>query len=142
MPRKARKPNYRCRKNDGIDPIDTHVGQRIRERRILVGLSQTRLGEIVGPTFRQIQKYERGANRVSASMLMKMSRALNVPVAFFFQGLDQPPAPKQDDVSTTANLELAKNIGLLPVDLQHGVRSLVRKLADEFGREYAKRKAA
>ena len=66
---------------DGPDPIDVHVGGRIRLRRTLMGLSQTGLGEVIGLTFQQVQKYERGANRVSASMLYRIAEALDVPVA-------------------------------------------------------------
>jgi transcriptional regulator with XRE-family HTH domain len=65
-------------------PIDVHVGSRIRLRRTLLGLSQERLGEALGLTFQQVQKYESGVNRVSASRLFDLSRVLNVPIGFFF----------------------------------------------------------
>lgn len=65
-------------------PIDVHVGARVRLRRTLLGMSQERLGEAIGLTFQQIQKYERGANRIGASRLYDLSRVLDVPVAFFF----------------------------------------------------------
>ncbi len=68
------------------DPIDTHVGQRLRLRRTMSGMSQERLGEAIGVSFQMVQKYERGDCRVGASRLMKISSALNVPVAFFFEG--------------------------------------------------------
>ena len=71
------------------NPIDIHVGSRVRLRRTLLGLSQEKLGEAVGLTFQQIQKYERGANRISASRLYALSCVLDVPVAFFFE--DVPP---------------------------------------------------
>ena len=67
------------------NPTDIHVGSRLRLRRTLLGLSQGKLGEAVGLTFQQIQKYERGANRVGASRLYALSRVLDVPVAFFFE---------------------------------------------------------
>jgi len=67
--------------------IDAHVGARIRLRRMLIGLSQERLGESLGVTFQQIQKYERGANRISASKLYEVSRVLGVPVSHFMEGL-------------------------------------------------------
>jgi len=73
-------------------PIDVHVGQRIRLRRTLMGLSQEKLGEALGLTFQQVQKYERGANRVSASRLLELSRVMNVPVSFFFDGAPGEPA--------------------------------------------------
>ena len=66
------------------NPIDVHVGGRVRLRRILVGMSQERLGEEIGLTFQQIQKYEKGSNRISASRLYQISRILNVPVQYFF----------------------------------------------------------
>ena len=67
------------------NPVDIHVGSRVRLRRTLLGLSQEKLGEAIGLTFQQIQKYERGANRVGASRLYALSRVLDVPVAFFFE---------------------------------------------------------
>ncbi len=71
-------------------PIDVHVGSRIRLRRTLMGMSQERLGEALGLTFQQVQKYERGVNRVGASRLYDLSRVLDVPISFFFD--DMPDA--------------------------------------------------
>ncbi len=71
-------------------PIDVHVGSRIRLRRTLTGMSQERLGEALGLTFQQVQKYERGVNRVGASRLFDLSRVLDVPISFFFD--DMPEA--------------------------------------------------
>lgn len=68
-------------------PIDVHVGSRIRLRRTLLGMSQERLGEALGLTFQQVQKYERGANRVGASRLFDLSRVLDVPISFFFDDM-------------------------------------------------------
>ncbi|MDR3474400.1 MAG: helix-turn-helix transcriptional regulator [Devosia sp.] len=68
-------------------PIDVHVGSRIRLRRTLLGMSQERLGEALGLTFQQVQKYERGVNRVGASRLFDLSRVLDVPISFFFDDL-------------------------------------------------------
>ncbi|MDQ2804419.1 MAG: helix-turn-helix domain-containing protein [Pseudomonadota bacterium] len=68
-------------------PIDVHVGSRIRLRRTLLGLSQERLGDQLGLTFQQIQKYERGVNRVGASRLFDLSRVLDVPISFFFDDM-------------------------------------------------------
>lgn len=72
-----RDPNY----------IDVHVGSRIRMRRQLINMSQERLGELLGITFQQVQKYEKGANRISASRLFYSAKTLGVPVQFFFEGL-------------------------------------------------------
>lgn len=68
-------------------PVDVHVGKRVRHRRWMVGMTQQQLGEIVGIKFQQIQKYETGMNRVSASRLWDIAAALEVPVSFFFEGL-------------------------------------------------------
>ena len=72
---------------DGPHPIDVYVGSRVRRRRTLLGLNQTQLGEKLGISFQQVQKYENGANRISASRLYQMTRILEVPVSFFFDGL-------------------------------------------------------
>ncbi|MDA8230822.1 MAG: helix-turn-helix domain-containing protein [Magnetospirillum sp.] len=69
------------------NPIDIHVGGRVRLRRTLLGMSQERLGEALGLTFQQVQKYERGANRIGASRLYDLSRVLDVPVSFFFDDM-------------------------------------------------------
>ncbi|ABS13475.1 MULTISPECIES: helix-turn-helix domain-containing protein [Brucella/Ochrobactrum group] len=75
------------------NPIDVHVGSRIRLRRNMLGLSQEKLGESLGITFQQIQKYEKGTNRVGASRLQAISAILNVPVSFFFE--DAPGSSNQ-----------------------------------------------
>lgn len=74
-------------KDSRPSPIDIHVGSRIRLRRTLLGLSQERLGDALGLTFQQIQKYERGVNRVGASRLFDLSRVLDVPISFFFDDM-------------------------------------------------------
>ncbi len=71
-------------------PVDVHVGSRVRLRRTMLGMSQEKLGEAVGLTFQQIQKYERGANRIGSSRICQFSRILDVPVSFFFE--DMPAA--------------------------------------------------
>jgi transcriptional regulator with XRE-family HTH domain len=74
-------------KDSRPSPIDIHVGTRIRLRRTLLGMSQERLGDALGLTFQQIQKYERGVNRVGASRLFDLSRVLDVPISFFFDDM-------------------------------------------------------
>ena len=71
------------------NPIDVHVGARVRLRRTLLGMSQEKLGEAIGLTFQQVQKYERGANRIGASRLYDLSRVLDVPVSFFFDDMTE-----------------------------------------------------
>ena len=79
--------------------VDTHVGQRIRDKRNERGMSQTEVANALGVTFQQVQKYERGTNRVGASRLFDLSGILSVPVQYFFEGLNNQPTPieKEDD---------------------------------------------
>ena len=107
------------------DPVDVHVGSRVRLRRTLLGLSQERLGEAVGLTFQQIQKYERGANRIGASRMYDLAHVLDVPVSFFFDdmpdevkqrdavpvsvaGLDEPSAVEPNPLNRRETLELVR----------------------------------
>ena len=83
-----RKKGSRGRTASGKpNPVDVHVGSRVRLRRTLLGMSQEKLGEALGLTFQQVQKYERGANRVGSSRLYDLSRVLEVPIAFFFDDM-------------------------------------------------------
>lgn len=103
------------------DPIDIHVGSRVRLRRTLLGMSQEKLGDALGLTFQQIQKYERGANRIGSSRLFKLSQILDVPVSFFFddmpevveranRGLAEAPSEpfEADQLSKRETLELVR----------------------------------
>jgi transcriptional regulator with XRE-family HTH domain len=87
-PRRPGRP-----KTDAPNPIDIRVGARLRLRRNMLGLSQEKLGDAIGLTFQQVQKYERGANRIGASRLHELSQILNVPIAFFFDDTDPVRAP-------------------------------------------------
>lgn len=97
-------------------PVDVHVGARVRLRRTLIGLSQEQVGKGVGLTFQQLQKYERGANRISASRLFDLSRILDVPISFFFDGLDEtgtgpspiPESGEPDPMRKRETLELVR----------------------------------
>src|SRR5712664_3195721 len=82
------------------NPIDKHVGARVRMRRMMLGMSQTKLGEALGLTFQQVQKYEKGTNRIGASRLQHISHILQVPVSFFFEGA--PTLPGQPKGSSDA----------------------------------------
>jgi transcriptional regulator with XRE-family HTH domain len=75
---------------DGAHPTDKHVGSRVRMRRLMLGRSQTQLGEALGVTFQQVQKYEKGTNRIGASRLQQISDTFQVPIGFFFEGVPQP----------------------------------------------------
>ena len=116
------------------NPVDIHVGSRVRLRRTLLGLSQEKLGEAVGLTFQQIQKYERGANRIGASRLYHLSRVLDVPVSFFFEGLDgQAPdtGEAQGDVLTDKEaLELVRSYYAIPETQRRRLFDLARVLSD------------
>src|SRR5437667_12230699 len=102
------------------NPIDKHVGSRVRMRRMMLTMSQTKLGDALGLTFQQVQKYEKGTNRISASRLQHSAHILQVPVTFFFEGAPSVPgaprakgaAPSPDYVAdflaTSAGLELIK----------------------------------
>ncbi len=105
-------------------PVDVHVGARLRVRRTLLGMSQTTLGEAIGLTFQQVQKYERGANRISASRLFALSRVLDVPIAYFFDDMPtavaatspvvgggkakKPPSYELDPMAKRETLELVR----------------------------------
>jgi transcriptional regulator with XRE-family HTH domain len=91
MHQQTRRPGRQ--KGDKPSPIDIHVGSRVRLRRNMLGLSQEKLGGAIGLTFQQVQKYERGANRIGASRLHYLSQVLDVPVSFFFDDTDPVRAP-------------------------------------------------
>jgi len=84
-------------------PVDVHVGARLRFRRDLVGMTQKQLADRVGVKFQQIQKYEAGGNRVSASRMWDIAAALGVPVSYFFEGMDDQPLAAADSVYTMAD---------------------------------------
>jgi transcriptional regulator with XRE-family HTH domain len=130
--------------------VDLHVGSRVRMRRKILGVSQEALADALGLTFQQVQKYERGANRVSASKLYDIAKTLQVPVSFFFEGLANPATAETDEVgvasgrvitefrTTPEGLELAElfpKIGRGPVRRQ--VLGLVRAMAEDESREQA-----
>ncbi len=79
------------------NPIDRHVGSRVRMRRMMLGMSQEKLGDALGLTFQQVQKYEKGTNRIGASRLQQISNSLQVPVSFFFDGAPELPGEKRPD---------------------------------------------
>src|SRR6476619_1745933 len=88
---RPRKYSGRMASKGFPNPIDVHVGSRIRLRRTLLGMSQERLAEAIGLTFQQVQKYERGANRVGSSRLFDLSRVLDVTVSYFFDDMPADP---------------------------------------------------
>ena len=131
MPKKA--PN----------PIDKHVGSRVRMRRMMLGMSQEKLGDALGLTFQQVQKYEKGSNRIGASRLQQISLILQVPISFFFEGAPPPPgdqfglgeAPSPayvtDFLATSDGLTLVKAFMRIPSSkLRRRIVDLVEEMAD------------
>jgi transcriptional regulator with XRE-family HTH domain len=88
------------------NPIDKHVGSRVRMRRQMLAMSQTQLGDALGLTFQQVQKYEKGTNRMGASRLQQMSDILQVPVEFFFEGAPNASAPHGSNRSALSMVEI------------------------------------
>jgi transcriptional regulator with XRE-family HTH domain len=109
--------------------IDRYVGARIRERRIMLGLTQQQLADLIGVTYQQAHKYERGINRVSAGRLFEVSQVLSVPVSYFFDGLEQE---NERTISPRERmcLELARNFAQIPNERhQEALSQLARVLA-------------
>jgi transcriptional regulator with XRE-family HTH domain len=111
--------------------IDRHVGARVRERRIMLGLTQQQLADLIGVTYQQAHKYERGINRVSAGRLYEISQVLSVPVSYFFDGLQaenvRPVSPRE-----RMCLELARNFAQIPNERhQEALSQLARVLATD-----------
>ncbi|WP_295312832.1 helix-turn-helix transcriptional regulator [Roseobacter sp.] len=117
--------------------VDVHVGKRIRQRRWLVGMTQQKLAECVGIKFQQIQKYETGANRVSASRLWDIADALEVDVAFFFEGL-KSGAPESRETDTVPvdmmgdkeAMDLVRSYYAIPENQRRRLFELARVLSD------------
>ncbi|WP_371054527.1 MULTISPECIES: helix-turn-helix domain-containing protein [unclassified Rhodosalinus] len=124
-----------------VHPVDVHVGRRIRQRRLLIGMTQQQLAQAVGIKFQQIQKYETGANRVSASRLWDIADALDVPVSVFFEGIDGGadtsggtasrsrgvPASLLDDKEA---LDLVRSYYAIPANQRRRLFELARVLGD------------
>jgi transcriptional regulator with XRE-family HTH domain len=130
----------RRRISRAFHPTDIAVGGRIRQRRILVGWSQQKLADALGLTFQQVQKYERGANRVSASMLEATAKALGTPIAFFFgEPEDTELSAAFDDlVDTRESLELMRAYYAVPRPIREKIVGMLRSIADEIERPRAK----
>ena len=118
-------------------PVDVHVGKRIRHRRWLVGMTQQQLAQHVGIKFQQIQKYETGANRVSASRLWDISETLEVPVSFFFEGLERGQAEKTttefvplDLMGEKEALDLIRSYYSIPENQRRRLFDLARVLSN------------
>jgi transcriptional regulator with XRE-family HTH domain len=110
--------------------IDFHVGVRLRERRVELGLSQEQLAGRIGMTFQQVQKYEKGINRIGASRLWETAAALQVPVGYFFEGLEGGNETLMR--ASRETLDLVRNLRELPRDLRHRVAEFVKVLARDL----------
>ncbi|MFT6022828.1 MAG: transcriptional regulator with XRE-family HTH domain [Ascidiaceihabitans sp.] len=116
--------------------VDVHVGKRIRQRRWLIGMTQQALAESVGIKFQQIQKYETGANRVSASRLWDIAEVVGVPVSFFFEGIDLPESQAGDALAPADILgdkeamELVRSYYAIPEQQRRRLFELARVLSD------------
>ena len=140
MPKQTRKNESRRQKRlpPGIsNPVDVHVGQRLRLRRTLLGMSQEKLGDAVGLTFQQIQKYERGTNRVGASRLWEFTQALQVSVDYFFDGYENDrggkeiPAPDMTFFDNKERQTLIQFYHRIPdAELRKTIVGLIRGLSD------------
>jgi len=122
------------------NPIDVQVGNRVRIRRMLIGMSQERLGDLLGLTFQQVQKYEKGVNRIGAGRLYEMARILNVPVDFFYEGVngavpgagEGESAPVMEFVSSGEGLQLSLAfMKIKDTKVRKRVLDLVKSLAEE-----------
>ncbi|WFR97493.1 helix-turn-helix domain-containing protein [Rhizobium tumorigenes] len=133
----------RISKVEGPHPVDVYVGLRLRMRRAQLGMSQTRLADELGITFQQIQKYERGSNRISASMLYDIARVVGAQIAYFFEGLPDMesasllttsvPERHKNYLSSPEGLKLIEVMSDLPKSLHSKILSLavaVRKSSD------------
>ena len=120
-------------------PVDRHVGRRVQEKRLDLGLTQTALAKAVGVSFQQVQKYEKGANRVSASKLFEIAQFMKVDIPFFFEGLadaqmgvaEAAPTFAHDFPHTKPSLEIANLAPRLPVRRQKAVVQLMREMLNE-----------
>jgi transcriptional regulator with XRE-family HTH domain len=126
------------------NPVDRHVGSRVRMRRIMLGMSQEKLGEGLGLTFQQIQKYEKGTNRIGASRIQQISEILQVPVSFLFEGspgssevFGEAPSPAYiaDFLATSEGLALVRAFTRIPnIKLRRAIVDMVELIG---GREDA-----
>jgi len=114
-------------------PVDIHVGQRVRQRRWLLGMTQQQLAEKVGIKFQQIQKYETGSNRISSSRLWDISEVMDVPVSFFFEGLTgvhDSKAAKKNILDDKEALDLVRCYYAIPEQQRKRLFDLARVLGD------------
>ena len=132
------------------NPVDAHVGHRVRLRRMLIGMSQEKLGELLGLTFQQVQKYEKGINRIGAGRLFEVAGILGVPISFFYEDADAggaaggfseagEPPPVMEFLASGEGLQLSLAfMRIKDVKIRRRILDLVRSLADVNGLDDAK----
>ena len=132
---------------DNPNPTDRYVGARVRMRRLMLGMSQELLGSAVGVSFQQIQKYEKGTNRVSASRLQQFANILNVPASFFFEGAEPSSLKRRTKVGAIAEDQISEFIsssdGLRLIECYTKIKSsetkrIVRELVEDIANPRAK----
>ncbi len=132
MTKKPRK-KYRRRSyivsESGPRPVDVHVGGRVRARRTLIGMSQEELGKHVGLTFQQIQKYEKGMDRIAASTLWVFSLVLGRPISWFFEGIGEQKRKGDDLLAKRETLQLVRYFSACDPDVQKNLAALVNAVA-------------
>lgn len=132
----AREPDAEVKGSPRATMADRHVGSRIRERRTMLGLSQQQLAQLIGVTYQQAHKYERGLNRISAGRLYEIALVLNVPVSWFFEGLRMDTAPVEMTPRQRMCLELARNFAAIDNEKhQEALSQMARALASQANSE-------
>jgi transcriptional regulator with XRE-family HTH domain len=119
-----------ARPSPRANDADRHVGGRIRERRIMLGLSQQQLAQMIGVTYQQAHKYERGLNRISAGRLYEIAQVLSVPISWFFEGMHAVDGPAEMTPRQRMCLELARNFAMIDNEKhQEALSQMARALA-------------
>jgi transcriptional regulator with XRE-family HTH domain len=114
------------------NPTDKHVGARVRMRRMMLGMSQEKLGDSLGLTFQQVQKYEKGANRIGASRLQQIAGILQVPVSFFFEGAPAAPGQPLEGFAEAPSPAYVKAfMGIKDAKLRRRIVDLVEQIASD-----------
>jgi transcriptional regulator with XRE-family HTH domain len=135
--------NGEARPSPRANDADRHVGSRIRERRIMLGLSQQQLAQMIGVTYQQAHKYERGLNRISAGRLYEIAQVLSVPISWFFEGMHTLDGPAEITPRQRMCLELARNFAMIDNEKhQEALSQMARALAQDDRHQAADDKAA
>ncbi len=131
----TKKPHKKYRRQSytvgefGPRPVDVHVGGRVKAGRTLIGMSQEELGKHVGLTFQQIQKYERGMNRIAASRLWQFSLVLGRPISWFFEGIGKQKRKGDDLVVKRETLQLVRYLSACDPDVQKHLAAMINAVA-------------